>query len=363
MHRTRERRATARSLAVIVLAIAAVVGLGGAPQPAAAAGLPAWHGGIDLYRSGVFSTQKTFQWCTAADVQIMRNIVDRGADHSRSNQQRYFAAMRAHNRYDIPVADGVDPAGWTYGLRRYVDSRYRLVSSGSFNSALRSAVTSLRKTNLPVGITVAHGGHAWVLTGFTATADPAKTTRFTVTSVRVTGPLWGLQSRSYGYDMRPDTKLTPKQLAGFFTPWHYAKLRMAWEGRWVSIQPIGKAASPATPATPKPTTKPTPRPSVPPSPASSGSPSPAIAAEPTPGSSGPGGVAIAPLGGSASPSSAAGAAAAASLDADPVAEAIPSWITAGVVLVLAALLVVAAAATRNRSRLRDRRRRPGPATR
>ena len=146
--------------------------------------------------------------------------------------------MRAHDRYPIPARDGVDPVGWTAGLRRYVDPRYRLVKSRSFKAALRSAVRNLRRTNLPVGITVAHGNHAWVLTGFSATADPATTNRFRVTSVRVTGPLWGLQSRRYGYDMRPDKKLTPKQLRRFFTPWHYARIRMAWEGRWVSVQPI-----------------------------------------------------------------------------------------------------------------------------
>ena len=89
---------------------------------------------------------------------------------------------------------------------------------------------------MPVAITVQHGNHGWVLTGFTATADPAMTTHFTVTSVRVVGPLWGLQNRSYGYDMRPDTKLTPSQFKSFFTPWHYGRIRMAWEGDWVSIQ-------------------------------------------------------------------------------------------------------------------------------
>ena len=230
------------------------------------AALSRWTGGIDLYRSGVFTTQKTWLWCTAADVQIIRNIADRATDHSKSGQQRYFDYMRAHNRYSIPVSDGVDPAGWTAGLRRFVDSRYRLTRSGSFDSALRSAVTNLRKTNLPVAITVSHGNHAWVLTGFTATADPAATSRFSVTSVRVVGPLWGLQSRTYGYDMRPDTKLTPSQLKGFFTPWHYAGVRMAWEGQWVSVQPVAKAAR-AAPAAPKPrqihrqtAPRPTPRP-------------------------------------------------------------------------------------------------------
>ncbi len=367
MHGHRRRSAASRILALAVLAIAAVAGLGGAPQPAAAAGLPAWQGGINLYRSGAFSTQKTFQWCTAADVQIMRNIVDHQSDHSRANQQRYYSAMRVHNRYDVPASDGVDPAGWTWGLRQFVDSRYRLVSSGSFNAALRSAVTSLRKTNLPVGITVARGGHAWVLTGFTATADPAKTTRFTVTSVRVTGPLWGLQSRSYGYDMRPDTKLTPKQLAGFFTPWHYARIRMAWEGRWVSIQPIGKASSAAprpaaTPApkpTPRPTAKPTPRPSAP-APSAASSPSP-IAAAASLGPSAPGDVAV--VGNGGSPPTGAEPATSAAGGGEPIDATMRGWIAAGAVLMLTALAAIGFAAARSRSRSRQRGRRPGPATR
>jgi hypothetical protein len=213
-----------RSLARLVLAASLAAASFGsvAASPDATAALSRWTGGIDLYRTGVFTTQKTWLWCTAADVQIIRNIVGHRTDHSKANQQRYFDYMRAHNRYRIPVSDGIDPAGWTAGLRQFVDSRYRLYASGSFDSALRSAVTNLRKTNLPVGITVMHGNHAWIITGFTATADPAVTTRFTVTSVRVVGPLWGLQNRTYGYDMPPDKKLTPTQLKGFFTPWHYA---------------------------------------------------------------------------------------------------------------------------------------------
>ncbi|TFG67286.1 MAG: hypothetical protein E4H24_06555 [Thermomicrobiales bacterium] len=197
-----------------------------------------WTGGVDLYRSGVFSTQKTWRWCTAADIQIIRNIVDHKTNHSRVAQKRYFDYMRAHNRYVIPVSDGVDPAGWTAGLRRYVDDRYRLRADGSFKSALRSAVKNLRKNQLPVGVTVAHGNHAWVLTGFSATADPGATNDFRVTSVRVVGPLWGLQSTTFGYDMRPDKKLSRKQFKGFFTPWHYGPIEMIWEDSWVSVQPV-----------------------------------------------------------------------------------------------------------------------------
>ena len=239
----------ARPHSLIVVAIV-VFGLGVAwlegprTSEAASANIPAWTGGVNLYRNGTFTTQKSWLWCTAAGVQIVRNIVDRKTDHTTAGQRRYFTWMRDRNRYDLPLSAGVDPAGWTAGLRHFVDDRYRLVSSRTFDSALRSAVTRLRLTNLPVALTVSHGNHGWILTGFRATADPAKTASFTVTSVRVTGPLYGLQSKN-GYDMAPNTKLTTAQLKRFFTPWKYTPMKMVWDGRYVSIQPIPTASAAA----------------------------------------------------------------------------------------------------------------------
>ena len=234
----RGRPPPGRVVAVLVVAIGMTIGSWGVALPTSAAApvLPAWHGGIDLYRAGTFTTQKSWLWCTAADVQIVRNIVDDQADHSTSGQRRYFAWMRERNRYTLPLSAGVDPQGWTAGLRHFVDDRYRLVASTTFDNALRSAVTRLRLANLPVALAVSHGNHGWVLTGFTATADPSTTASFKVTSVRVVGPLYGLQSRN-GYDMPPDTKLTPAQLKRYFTPWKYVPRRMIWDGRYVSIQP------------------------------------------------------------------------------------------------------------------------------
>ena len=232
---------------VLGLAAALLVSLGwaGVTPARADAALPAWNGGINLYRTGVFSTQKSWLWCTAADVQIMRNIKYRREDHSRVTQSRYFEYMRTKNRYSLPRSAGVDPQGWTAGLRRYVDDRYRLVASDSFTTSLRLAVKRMRQTNLPVALAVSHGNHGWVLHGFTATADPLKTSTFTVTSVRVSGPLWGLQNSSFGYDMRPNTKLTVTQLKRFFTKWWYAPKRMIWDNTFVSVQPIHRTTTTA----------------------------------------------------------------------------------------------------------------------
>jgi hypothetical protein len=238
---------------------ATATGAIGTPATNAAAGtaLPAWTGGVELYRAGTFTTQRTWLWCTAAGVQIARNIVDHEQDHSVTGQRRYFDWMRQHNRYDLPLSAGVDAQGWAAGMRHFVDDRYRLVSSGSFDSALRSAVERMRRTNLPVAITVMHGNHAWLLVGFRATADPGTTSRYTVTSVRVVGPLFGLQSRN-GYDMPPNTRLTPAQLRRFFTPWHYDPKPMIWDGHYISIQPVPRTAAvkpAAKPVKPAPSAK------------------------------------------------------------------------------------------------------------
>ncbi len=224
---------------VFGLVVAMSLALGSAVStPAAADAREPWDGSVNLYRTGVFTTQKTWLWCTAAGVQIIRNMVEGREDHTRAAQERYFDWMRRRNRYDLPVSAGVDPQGWTAGLRHFVDDRYRLQSHATFGQALRLAVIRIRKTELPVALTVAHGGHGWILHGFTATADPLRDPDFRITSVRVTGPLWGRQNRTYGYDMRPNKKLTVSQLRDFFTPWRYAPKRMIWDGRFVSIQPV-----------------------------------------------------------------------------------------------------------------------------
>jgi hypothetical protein len=251
-------RAFARLLAALVLGLGLGVSSGSTPAPIQAADLPRWTGSIDLYRSGSFSTQKTYLWCTAADVQMARNIVTGQGDHGRASQERYFYWMRARNRYDIPLKDGVDPQGWAAGMRQFVDARYRLVTFGSFNAAVHSAATSIRLTDRPVGIIVANGEHAWLMTGFNATADPAQSDRFAVTSVRVVGPLYGLQSRN-GYDMPPDTRLSVSSLRQFFTPFDDAYVRMIWKGLYVTIQAVpdrdpgvaAHALHPAQPMTPR----------------------------------------------------------------------------------------------------------------
>jgi hypothetical protein len=199
--------------------------------------LPAWTGSMSLYRAGVYSEQQTWTWCVAASVQMMLNIIRNQSDHSYANQKTYMSRIRASNRYVYPV--GGDPQSWTRTLNRYgPDSAYHVISAMTFAGALRAAAIRMRLTGRPVGLLVSHGGHAWVLSGFGATADPAVTSLFSVTAVRVEGPLWGRQSIG-GYDMAPNTRLTVPYFARFFTRYYQTNptFRTIWDGRYVIIAP------------------------------------------------------------------------------------------------------------------------------
>ena len=218
---TQHRRA--RPVVALLIAFGISIGWTAAPAPVEAA-LPTWTGSINLYRTAGLHDPEELA------------VVHRGRrpdhaqhgqgpdDHSTASQRRYFAWMRQQNRYDLPVSAGVDPAGWTAGLRHFVDDRYRLSSSATFLERAPARRERLRLTNLPVALTVSHGNHGWVLTG--SPRPPIRPSHdFGVTSVRVTGPLWGLPEPPFGYDMRPNTKITPGQLQRFFTPWRYAPKR------------------------------------------------------------------------------------------------------------------------------------------
>ena len=223
-----------------LLAVTLLAGLALAPGRVLAAG-PSTSFSFDLYRPGVYAMQATWTWCTAASVEIMRNEILDTSDHSAADQGRFFAYMRAHNRYPMTVHAGVDPTGFLAGLRAFVDPTYGLVASTTFDDAVRSAARQLRLRNEPVALIVDAGRHAWVLVGFSATADPATSQQYQVTSVRVVGPLYGRQSID-GYDSPPNAQLSYSAFRRFLLPYTFPYGRTPWDGRFITFQPSGSAA-------------------------------------------------------------------------------------------------------------------------
>ena len=193
--------------------------------------LPAWTGRIDIFRASAFASQQEWTWCVAASTQMMLNLIDGTSDNSYGGQLKILSFERDNDM--LPDSDpGAGLIGWQGALEKFSGTRYEVETVGTLEGAVRLAALRLRLTNRPVGLAVNDTTHAWVMTGFEATADPAFDPGFKVTAVYVSGPLYP-RSQSHGYDKAPDTRLLVSDLGTYFTP-------VKWKGRptWKFVAPL-----------------------------------------------------------------------------------------------------------------------------
>jgi hypothetical protein len=229
----------------LVLALSApAAGTSAQPRVAASANtsatIPAaWSGRYDLYRKGVFSSQRTYTWCVAASIQMMLNIIDGTSDHSRDRQERYIRYARKHDQFADPAITGTDGQGWVESLNHFGErTNYHIVSSKTYAKAIRSAVRRLRATGEPVGLVINHHNHAWVMTGFESSTDPAVDRAFQTSAIYIMGPLYPRPQHN-GTDPPPDTRISYERMKAFLNEYRGAEAapNNPWEGLFVTIQP------------------------------------------------------------------------------------------------------------------------------
>ncbi|HSH21363.1 MAG TPA: hypothetical protein VK992_01940 [Candidatus Caenarcaniphilales bacterium] len=218
----------------LALALAAMLALAVATPDTTAA--HAWDGRYSVYRSGSFSGQVNNYTCVGASVQMMLNVIHQRSDQWASNQKMYWRYAQRHSRY--PVTDnGADPKGWALALRHWNGGYYTVAKAASVQASLRTAARRMRLTGKPVGLLVHRGGHAWVMTGFAATADPARTNDYRVTAVQAMGPLWPSGTiNGSPYDPGPKTWIRTRDLKQKFTPYRQP-YSAAWNGLLITVVP------------------------------------------------------------------------------------------------------------------------------
>lgn len=234
-------------LALVPVVVALVGALVATVAPPAAGPAAAAERGyrIDLLERGDFVTQYTEVACVGASVQVMLNIVRDGADRSRSTQAKALkTAQRRSNPVFVRRSGGASAIGWAYALERLGAGPYRVRSYPTRAAALRAVAAAIRATGRPVGLLVWQGAHAWVASGFRATADPAKTGRFRVETLVVSDPWWPRPTGSRGRTLPPGSELTPAALARHFVPFQRGPRRggSVMNGGFVVVLPIDPAA-------------------------------------------------------------------------------------------------------------------------
>jgi putative peptidoglycan lipid II flippase len=171
---------------------------------------------MDLYQKGDYVNEYIDIWCVPAAMQTSMNIMDAGSDKTKETQRNLFNLARSL----APAPDGaVEPEGWAAGLTELGYGRYEVRAATSIRAAVQLAALQLRLTNRPVGLMTWKGAHSWVMSGFTATADPAVNDRFRVSAIYAEDVWWPRISTIWGPSNPPDTLVAVSDLDIDYLPW------------------------------------------------------------------------------------------------------------------------------------------------
>jgi hypothetical protein len=187
---------------------------------------------LDLGARGDFVAQTNFVQCVGASMQMMLNMIEPGRDRTARTQLRLqkLARGRSGPRPDGSQRQGASVVGWASGLNTEGAGPYRLAGARSIGEAMQIAARAMRQTGRPVGLLMWHGRHAWVMSGFKATADPLLTDDFKVTAAIVEDPLYPYGSKVWGPSPKPGATISVKTLGRQFVP---RRRRSAWNfQRW-----------------------------------------------------------------------------------------------------------------------------------
>lgn len=175
---------------------------------------------VDLARRADFVAQTNFVQCVGASMQMMLNIIGAKDDRTARTQlqlQNLARDLSGPARTGFQ-RQGASVRGWFAGLNQLGAGPYRLIGTATIDEALHFAARAMRQTGKPVGLLVWSGRHAWVMSGFQASADPRRTDDFTVTRAIVMDPLYPHGSSKWGRSPKPRESITVATLGKQFVP-------------------------------------------------------------------------------------------------------------------------------------------------
>jgi hypothetical protein len=207
---------------------------------------------MNLYRNGDFVSQQTEYWCVAASVQTMMNIIDDGKPRRSAKLQKrlHFKARDLDRDGDEFWRKLAGPSRWRKGLHGlglddWADmlttngyGRYEIERAPSLKKAVRMAARAIRATGRPAGLVVWRGAHAWVMSGFSATADPAYSDDFAVKKAFIQDPWYPRVSSIWGPSRAPNSPVAVKHLSKDFLRYNRPARRQPMrDGKYLLILP------------------------------------------------------------------------------------------------------------------------------
>ena len=195
---------------------------------------------MNLYTKGDFVHQQTKDWCVAGSTQTMMNIIDTGKPNRSAafQKQLYLKGRRLSPAKRKLGPIGVDLKGWAGLLNSGGYGPYVVDGAGTRRAAIRKAARALRLTGRPVGLVTWRGAHSWVMSGFTATADPAFARDYEVTAVYIQDTWYPYVSTIWGASRPPNALVPVAALAEDYLRYRRPRARYPdRDGRFMLILP------------------------------------------------------------------------------------------------------------------------------
>jgi hypothetical protein len=195
---------------------------------------------IDLFDEGDFVSQARVDWCVPASILAMMNMIDVEGPRTTRTQGELDRLARRLSTARLRGA-GSEPEGWAESLNRLGLGPYEVRAERTRGAAIAAAARALRLTGRPVGLLIWRGAHAWVMSGFRATADPAFTDDFRVTHIHVIDPWYPRVSSIWGPAQPPDAIIPVRRLAQDYLAWRRPAVRYPEkDGRFVLVVPVAE---------------------------------------------------------------------------------------------------------------------------
>lgn len=208
---------------------------------------------MNLYAKGDFVHQQTVYWCVAAATQTMINIIEDGPPNRSKTQQKrlHFQARRLDQEGDGYWRRLAGESRWKKGLHglgltdwaELLDANgygpYAVERARTRQQAIRMAASAIRTTGRPAGLVVWRGAHAWVMSGFAATADPAFTSGFRVRKVFIQDVWYPSVSSIWGPSRPPNSSVPVAALGEDYLRYDRPHRRHPMrDGKYMLILPV-----------------------------------------------------------------------------------------------------------------------------
>jgi hypothetical protein len=202
---------------------------------------PAARTPIDLVVVGdpaaPFISEQTKTWCAPAGVEIVLSILGL-AEPTRAFQVELAGRIGDWQDRADSLNLGWGPGAMAAALAAYGAAGYRVEVHPTRQAALAAAARAIESTGTPAILLAWRGAHTWVMTGFTADADPIAFPDAIVSGAYILDPWYPRVSSIWGPSDPPGTYQDGAEMVRNFLPWKRPEGRYPdRDGRFVIVVP------------------------------------------------------------------------------------------------------------------------------